>query len=719
MIQLSALTKSFGDRTLLDGVTWQIGDGDRVGLCGPNGAGKTTLLKMLAGLDEPDTGGIIRPAALTIGYLPQDGLAHSGRTVFEEASSAFQPLLDMKAEMHDIEHRLADATVPESDHEAMLSRYAELQDRFRLADGYNMDLRIATVLRGLGFTADDAERPCETFSGGWQMRIALAKLLLGRPNLLLLDEPTNHLDLEARNWLEEYLGDYPYAVILVSHDRYFLDAVVTRITDLNLRTLTDYVGNYSKYVEQRDAMLERLRQAKRDQDEEVARVKMFIDRFRYQATKAAQVQSRIKMLEKVVPIEVPPERKRIHFTFPACAKSGRTVLELKHVRKAYGPLTVFEDVNLHIERGDRIALVGPNGAGKSTLMRMLSGEEAPDSGTCTVGHQVVMEYFAQDEAIRLEPSLTVYETLASGSPTDMVPAIRNILGGFLFSGDDVYKKAGVLSGGERTRLAVARMLLRPSNTLLLDEPTNHLDLDSKDVLLDALEDYGGTLIIVSHDRYFVEKLATKIIEIGHGQAAVYPGTYSEFLWSKAQAQENSRLPNTNSPGAAPKLRAQKVAPPSAGSAARSGRAAAPGDRSGGAPGPANRPAGDRSGGASGAANRTAADRSGGPSGPPTGSVVLTPGSREDRKRADAERKKQQRALESQQKRIADLEARIAEREARVKELESAMSAPGFYDDRDASKQLIDQHQALMWEVGDLMGQWEALQELAASRSSET
>jgi ATP-binding cassette subfamily F protein 3 len=545
VIQLSDLTKAFGDRTLLDHVTWQIGDGERVGLCGPNGAGKTTLLKMLAGLEEPDSGGIITPADLTIGYLPQDGLTHSGRTVFEEAASAFQPLLDIKAEMHDIEHRLGDPSVPEDEHDAMLHRYSDLQDRFRLAEGYSMDLRIATVLRGLGFSQEDGDRPAETFSGGWQMRIALAKLLLGRPNLLLLDEPTNHLDLEARNWLEEYLGAYPFAVILVSHDRYFLDAVVTRITDLNLRKLTDYVGNYSKYVEQRDAMLERLRQMKREQDDEVARVKMFIDRFRYQATKAAQVQSRIKLLEKVVPIEVPPERKRIHFHFPACAKSGRTVLELKHARKAYGDLVVFKDLSLHIERGDRIALVGPNGAGKSTLMRMLSAEELPDSGTRTVGHQVVMEYFAQDEATRLNPALTVYETLEAGSPTDMVPAIRTLLGGFLFSGDDVYKKAAVLSGGERTRLAVARMLLRPSNTLLLDEPTNHLDLDSKDVLLEALEDYGGTLIIVSHDRYFVEKLATKIIEIGHGEAVVYPGTYGSSCGTRNIRNWRSQLPTPN------------------------------------------------------------------------------------------------------------------------------------------------------------------------------
>jgi len=665
VIQLSDLSKSFGDRTLLDHVTWQISDGDRVGLCGPNGAGKTTLLKMLAGYDEPDSGGVIKPADLTIGYLPQDGLSHSGRTVFEEASSAFQPLLDMKGEMHDIEHKLGDSSVPQGEHDAMLARYSELQDRFRLADGYSMDLRIATVLRGLGFDTTDGARPCETFSGGWQMRIALAKLLLGRPNLLLLDEPTNHLDLEARNWLEEYLGSYPYAVILVSHDRYFLDAVVTRITDLNLRKLTDYVGNYSKYVAQRDAMLERLRQAKKEQDEEVARVKMFIDRFRYQATKAAQVQSRIKLLEKVVPIEVPAERKRIHFTFPTCRKSGRTVLELKNVRKAYGPLTVFNNLSLHIERGDRIALVGPNGSGKSTLMRMLSGEEAPDSGARTIGHEVVIEYFAQDEAARLNPTLNVYETLESGSPHDMVPAIRNILGGFLFTGDDVYKKAGVLSGGERTRLAVARMLLRPSNTLLLDEPTNHLDLDSKDVLLDALEDYGGTLIFVSHDRYFVEKLATKIIEVGHGEATVYPGTYPEFLWSKEHAGETQETPKAQTPKAT-SLKSSSAQPTAK----------------------------------------------------PTGPRLPEPASRETRKREDAERRKRQRAAETLLRRIAELEQRIGERETLVKELEATMASPGFYDNLDAAKPVTDRHQALMWEVGDLIAQWEALQEHAAEQPSE-
>src|SRR6187399_74715 len=536
MIQLSGLTKIFGDRVLLDNVTWQVGDGDRVGLAGPNGAGKTTLLRMLAGLDEPDSGAVIKPSGLTVGYLPQDGLAHSGRSLIDEASLAFGPLLEARAEIERIEHALADPALPDGEHETLLVRYHDLTEFFRREEGHSIDLRVTQVLEGLGFAKADFDKPAETFSGGWQMRIALAKLLLGRPTLLLLDEPTNHLDLDARNWLEEYLSSYPHAVILVSHDRFFLDSVVTRIAEISLRTITDYMSNYSGFLVERDARLERLRKAKHEQDEEIGRLRAFIDRFRYQATKAAQVQSRIKMLDKIVPIEVPAERKRVHFTFPACPKSGRTVLEIADAHKAYGSLVVFDRINLHIERGDRIALVAPNGAGKSTLMRMLSGAEAPDRGVRREGHQVVMQYFAQDEANRLEPARTVYETMEADSPVGMVPAIRNILGGFLFAGDDIYKRAGVLSGGERTRLAVARMLLRPANTLLLDEPTNHLDLDSKDVLLEALEDFGGTLIFVSHDRYFVDRLATKIVEIGHGGAVVYPGTYTEFLWSRKQRE---------------------------------------------------------------------------------------------------------------------------------------------------------------------------------------
>ncbi len=641
MIQLSGLTKRFGERVLFDRVTWQVSDGDRVGLCGPNGAGKTTLLRMLAGLDEPDEGLIIRPSGLTVGYLPQDGLDHSGRTLVDEVSQAFRPLLDARDEIARIEHGLADPALPDGEHERLLVQYHDLTEYFRHEEGHSIDLRVTQVLDGLGFARADFSKPADAFSGGWQMRIALAKLLLGRPTLLLLDEPTNHLDLDARNWLESYLVDYPYAVILVSHDRYFLDTVVTKIADLSLRALTDYVGTYSAYLVERDARLERLRKARQEQDNEVARLRAFIDRFRYQATKAAQVQSRIKMLDKIDIIEVPPERKRVHFTFPACPKSGRTVLELTRVTKAYGDLVVFRDLSLHIERGDRIALVAPNGAGKSTLMRMLSGAEAPDAGSRREGHQVVVQYFAQDEANRLDQGKTVYQTLESDSPVGMVPMIRNILGGFLFAGDDIFKKAGVLSGGERTRLAVARMLLRPANTLLLDEPTNHLDLDSKDVLLDALAAFGGTLIFVSHDRYFVDRLATKIIAVGHGTAEVYPGTYTEYLWSKEQRgapeHQSTRAPEHKSTRA-----------------------------------PEHK-------------------------------------SHENKKRSDAEARRQKRAESERQARIAELETRIAAHESEIKALESQMASPAFYDNRDAADVAVARHQKLMWEVGDLMNAWEALQ----------
>ncbi len=686
MIQLSEITKSFGDRVLLDHVTWQITARERVGLCGPNGAGKTTLLRMMAGLEETDSGALLKPAALTVGYLPQDGLTHAGRTVFEEASSAFARLLAMKAEMHALEERLGDPSIPEPEHDAMLARYSDLQDHFRLGGGYEIELRTGTVLQGLGFRTTDFERPTETFSGGWQMRIALAKLLLGQPNLLLLDEPTNHLDLEARNWLEGYLNEYPHAVILVSHDRFFLDSVVTRIADLTLRTLTDYVGNYSQYLVTHQARIEQLRKAKREQDEEVARVKMFIDRFRYQATKASQVQSRIKMLEKVVPIEVPPERKKIHFDFPTSAKSGRTVLELKHARKAYLDVTVFKTLDLHIERGDRIALVGPNGSGKSTLMRILSGEEPPDAGLRTEGHNVVMQYFAQDEATRLDPAPTVYETLASGSPLHMVPAIRNILGGFLFTGDDVHKRVRVLSGGERTRLAVARMLLRPSNTLLLDEPTNHLDLDSKEVLLDALAAYGGTLIFVSHDRYFVERLATKIIEVGNGGAVAYPGTYSEFLWHKEHQDEGAQTPDSSARGhASPRTSKSDPSTSSGSSRAKSRDEGEHHRKNALGVGPQR--------------HWKKEDKK------PARETT----SREDKKRADADAKKKSRAEQARRVRIEDLETRIAATEQAIRDLEQAMAAPGFYDDRAAAQPIIDRHQALMWQVGDLMHQWEQLQ----------
>ena len=595
---------------------------------------------MMAGLDEPDEGVITRSTGLTVGYLPQEGLTLRGRALFEEASEAFDDLLAVQREMRNLEARLGDTDIPDAVHDQMLERYSELQEAFRDRAGYDIDAKVTTVLRGLGFRREQFDQPCETFSGGWQMRIALAKLLLRNPHLLLLDEPTNHLDLEARNWLEDYLLSYSHALVLVSHDRFFLDSVATSIVEIGLRRLTTYQGGYSAYLTEREARLERLREQKRRQDEDIARMRAFIERFRYQATKAAQVQSRVKMLDKITPIEIPPERKRVHFDFPGSTRSARAVIELKDVRKAYGELTVFDHTNVLVERDDRIALVGPNGVGKSTLMRMLAGAEAPDAGERFEGQNVVAQYFAQDEAARLDDALTVHDTLATGSPVHMVPAIRNILGGFLFSGDDIYKRVAVLSGGERTRLAVARMLLRSSNTLLLDEPTNHLDIDSTNVLLDALVDYGGTIIFVSHDRYFVDRIASKVLDIGGGDAALYPGTYEEFLLSK--------LERTQRPTPAPKSTATRHT---------------------------SRPA-------TSAANH---------------------------RRNQAEVRRQERRRKALEARISDLERRIGDHELTVQQLEAEIASPDFYKDKAVAQDTISRHQNMMWKVGDLMNQWEALQ----------
>ncbi len=712
MLHISNLHKAFGDRVLFDSVSWQLQPGMRVGLCGPNGAGKTTLLKMLSGEVEADAGEIARPNGLTVGYLPQDGLTHAGRTLYEEVSRAFEPLLAMQKELGELEVQLADASRPAAEHDAALARYSEVQTAFQDRDGYGIEAKVDAVLRGLGFEGTDFEKPTETFSGGWQMRIALAKLLLRRPRLLLLDEPTNHLDLEARNWLEEFLVDYPDPVVLVSHDRYFLDSVVTEIAEVGLRTLTEFRGTYSAYLTEREARIARLREAKKRQDEEVARMRLFIDRFRYKATKAKQVQSRVKMLEKITPIEVPVARKRVHFKFPAGAKSGRTVIELRDVAKAYGDVRVFEGANVHIERGDRVALAGPNGAGKSTLMRMLSGVEAPDGGERIEGYRVITQYFAQDEATRLDGSLTVYETLASGSPVDMVPAIRNILGGFLFTEDDVYKRVKVLSGGERTRLAVARMLLRPSNTLILDEPTNHLDIDSTDVLLDALTDYGGTLIFVSHDRYFVDRLATKIIDIGHGEAVLYPGNYEDFRWSKAQSAAGGATPGGAGRNAGDRQPAGVISNVAAGVAAADGGRSIPGPTARGSR--AGRPADARGAGRKPDRGPALAAKTAEPAGPPRASSGR---SAAEHKRQQVEARRQQRKLDGLRKRITELERRIAEREEAVRKLEADMAAPGFFTDQASAEEAVKRHQELMWEVGDLMNQWEALEQEAAERAA--
>jgi ATP-binding cassette, subfamily F, member 3 len=528
MLQLKKINKDYAGRRIFAEIDWHIRPGDRIGLCGENGAGKTTLLRLLAGEIAPDGGELQIARGTTFGYLPQDGLEHRGRTLFEEMRGALAELLAMESEMRRLEEAIASTHDPTD-----LQRYASLQEEFHHRGGYTVEAEIGKVLRGLGFAEEDWEKPCEHFSGGWQMRIALARLLLQRPNMLLLDEPTNHLDLPARDWLEGYLSAYPFAVVLVSHDRFFLDQVVGRIVEIWNGSLTEYPGNYSRYLEERERRVSALQEAKRRQDEEVARIEAFISRFRYQANKASLVQSRVKQLEKIERIEVPPARKRIAFRFPDPPKGGRMAMALKGARQEYGGRTILRSVDLDIERGERIALVGANGAGKSTLMRLLAGVEPPREGRREEGHNLHLAYFAQDQAKVLTPERTVLEEITSAAPFDMVPRLRDILGTFLFTGDDVHKKVAVLSGGERNRLALAILLLRPANLLLLDEPTNHLDLQSKAVLLESLSSYRGTLVFVSHDRYFVDALATRVVEVGGAEATSWLGNYEDFLRAKS------------------------------------------------------------------------------------------------------------------------------------------------------------------------------------------
>jgi ATP-binding cassette subfamily F protein 3 len=532
MISLSAAGKRFGPKILFQGLDWLITPQERVGLVGANGSGKTTLLKVLAGQESLDYGGISFQKGISLGYLPQDGLRLSGRTVFNECLSVFDELRSIEREMETLSHAMGELDHESAEYAQVAERFHNIEHRFRSMDGYALEAQVGSVLSGLGFKKEDWSRLTDEFSGGWQMRIALAKLLLQKPNALLLDEPTNHLDLETRNWLEDYLRTYPNAYVLISHDRYFLDVTVNRIVEIWNKGVHFYAGNYDKYLAQKQQRRESLEAAYKNQRERIEQLEAFINRFRYQATKAKQVQSRIKELEKIERIEVPPDEKAIHFKFPQPPAGGRTVAECKNGAKSYGDKHVLHDVNFVIERGDRVALVGVNGAGKSTLIRILAGAEPLTRGEFHLGHNVDADYFAQDQYKVLDPAARMMDDIWSVAPEKSQTELRGLLGCFLFSEDDVFKQIGVLSGGERNRYALARMLLRPANFLLLDEPTNHLDLRAKDVLLESLQSFTGTVVFVSHDRYFIDKLATRVFEIADGTLNVFPGNYEDYLWRK-------------------------------------------------------------------------------------------------------------------------------------------------------------------------------------------
>jgi ATP-binding cassette subfamily F protein 3 len=533
-VQFSDVSLAFGARDILSNAALYLSGGSRAALAGPNGAGKSTLMKIVAGLLSPDSGERAVTKGARVSYLPQTGVVHGDGTVYEEAERAYGFAAGLLEREEEIGRLLESSREDDGATGRLLEEHAAIHEAVEDSGYYRRKERIREILAGLGFHDCDMDRPANEFSGGWQMRIALAKVLLENPDIMLLDEPTNYLDIEARAWLEDFLGKYKGGVLVVSHDRYFLDVTVNEVYELFNGKLTRYAGTYSAYEKRRAEELEETLKLWEKQQEEIEHLEDFIRRFRYQATKASLVQSRVKQLEKIVPIEIPEGMKKIHFSFPPAPHSGTTVIRLQGLEKDYGANRVIRNLDLEIERGMKVAFVGPNGAGKSTLMRIIAGMDTDYSGSLKLGSGVEIAYFAQDTAEKITGEATVEEIAEAHCPFDLLPKIRNLLGAFLFRGDDIEKPANVLSGGERSRLALLTMLLKPANLLILDEPTNHLDLTSKDVLLEALKKFEGTVLFVSHDRDFIEALADRVLGLEAGvPARWYVGDYRYYLDKKA------------------------------------------------------------------------------------------------------------------------------------------------------------------------------------------
>jgi ATP-binding cassette subfamily F protein 3 len=555
LIRLEGVARSFGARVLFHGVDLHVASGDRIGLIGRNGAGKTSLLRIAAGEDEADAGRVLRSCDVRVGLLRQEIDPAAERSVREEASRATQHLAALEQEIGRLERQMAALGERGVEVPADLGlRYDRERAAFEFAGGFERAARVERVLAGLGFGAGDLDRPLSTFSGGWRMRVELAKLLLGAPDVLLLDEPTNHLDLPSIQWFEETLAEYRGGAIVISHDRAFLRRHANRMAELDRSELVVFEGGFDRYQQAREARQEELRARQRNQQREIAEVERFVERFRYKASKARQVQSRVKALEKLERIQVPgPVPRSLRLRIPEPRRSGDSVLALRDLHKRYGARVVYAGVELSLRRGERVALVGPNGAGKSTLLRIAAGVLPIDAGERTLGHHVDLAFYAQHQLEALDPRRSALEELESCALTEDVPRLRGHLGAFLFSGDDVEKKVEVLSGGEKARLALAVLLLRPRNFLVLDEPTNHLDVESCEVLEDALRGYTGTLLFISHDRDFIDALATRVVEVRGGALRSHPGNYSDYR------RAGERTPEPGPPG--PAASAGLAAPP--------------------------------------------------------------------------------------------------------------------------------------------------------------
>ncbi len=538
MLQLDAITLHFGERPLFDGISATINPGERIGLVGPNGAGKSTLLKIIAGEQQADSGSLKMSNDATVGYLPQDGVEPDPNlTVFTEVEQAFKEILKLRDELAEIQLKLSDAEPGSDEHNKTLEQFGNVQHALENSGSYSLQADIERILMGLGFSEHDFSRSTTEFSGGWLMRIALAKLLLRKPTYLLLDEPTNHLDIVSLQWIEQFLNSYEGAVIIVSHDRAFLDSVTTRTLALSRGDLFDYAGNFTFYEKKFAEEMELLKKKYENQQKEIKQTEQFINRFRYKATKAKQVQSRIKQMEKMELIEIDDQQMEISFRFPPPQRSGQVVLKLQNLVKKYGDNTVFNGIDYELERGDKIAVVGPNGAGKSTLIRILAGVEPITAGNRELGYNVIPGYFAQHQADELNPANTALDEMKLAGSNESETRLRTILGCFLFVGDDVFKKVKVLSGGEKSRLALAKMLLNPGNFLIFDEPTNHLDMQSKSILQQALQQFEGTLMIVSHDRDFLDPIVNKTLEVQPGRVKTWLGNVSYYLEKQAEEAE--------------------------------------------------------------------------------------------------------------------------------------------------------------------------------------
>jgi ATP-binding cassette subfamily F protein 3 len=664
MLTLDKISKSYGGRVIFDAVSWAMNDDARVSLVGLNGAGKSTLLRIIAGAVEPDSGRVSRPQRSRVGYLEQDAPEMGGRSVLDETLSGLAEMRALDRRRLELEEVLAHDNAGAA-HDSALTELGDVLHELERHDFYTADSRATSVLFGLGFKEEDLARDVAEFSGGIRMRIALARLLLQRPDFLMLDEPTNHLDIEARNWLEDYLDEYEGGIILVSHDHNILDRVTRRTVEVARGMLTEYAGNYSYYLGEREERFALELAAYEKQRTEVEHMEAFISRFRYQASKAKLVQSRIKQLEKVERLKPPPGlEKPPSIAFPACERSARRVVELRGAVKRYGELTVYDGISLEIERGARIALVGPNGAGKSTMIRVIAGIEDLTAGERFTGDRVAIGYFAQNLSESIDYSHTVLDELGSNTQGMTTTEIRSLLGAMLFSGDDVKKRAGVLSGGERARLALAKVIAQRNNCLLLDEPTNNLDIVAKETLLEALRRFPGTVIIVSHDRHILNQLVTEVIEVGKGQAIRYLGNYDEYLAKKA-SEEAARVGALTARSETPAAPAPAAHPTVANGVVREARNAA-------------------------------ADAAKKPEGGNNGA------GRDDRLRtADRDAQRTKSRLKKQR---ADLEEQIEKHESERATLALEMNDPNFYLTRKDANEMIARYEWLGREIERLYGQ---------------